>query len=362
MKTLLLGDVCPTIDTNELFRQKDIKTLFNDVTELFEGNDINMVNLECALTDSENCILKFGPNLKACAETAEVLKSIGVNYVGLSNNHIFDFGKEGALDTLKTLEANGLIYTGFGMDYEDSRKDLVIEKDGEKISVITVCEHEYSYALEDRMGSRPYDEYDTMEDIRKAKATSDRVIVFYHGGKEQCRYPSPRLRKLCQAMAKNGADVVLCQHSHCVGCYEQFEGCHILYGEGNFFFLWEANSGMDGWNDSVAVQYDTKTHEIKFTPLVVTGKGICIAKGDEAKAIMDSFAARNEELANGQWKQGWRNFCLGKKKWYDSIIGNAHNADSTYEQNHNFAHYLDCEAHTDVWRELNQTANMTNEK
>ena len=102
MKALLVGDVCPTEDTNELFRQKDVKTLFGDVVTLFEGNDINMVNLECALTDSENRILKFGPNLKACAETAEVLKAIGVNYVGLSNNHIFDFGKEGAMDTVKT--------------------------------------------------------------------------------------------------------------------------------------------------------------------------------------------------------------------------------------------------------------------
>ena len=27
-----------------------------------------------------------------------------------------------------------------------------------------------------------------------------------------------------------------------------------------------------------------------------------------------------------------------------------------------FGHYLDCEAHTDVWRELFPTANQTNEK
>ena len=33
-----------------------------------------------------------------------------------------------------------------------------------------------------------------------------------------------------------GADVVLCQHSHCIGCYEQYEGAHILYGQGNFHF------------------------------------------------------------------------------------------------------------------------------
>ena len=30
--------------------------------------------------------------------------------------------------------------------------------------------------------------------------------------------------------------------------------------------------------------------------------------------------------------------------------------------NNLFAHYLDCEAHTDVWRELYKTANHRNEK
>ena len=37
-------------------------------------------------------------------------------------------------------------------------------------------------------------------------------------------------------MAENGADVVICQHSHCIGCYEEYQGCYILYGQGNFHF------------------------------------------------------------------------------------------------------------------------------
>ena len=36
--------------------------------------------------------------------------------------------------------------------------------DGKKIAVIAVCEHEYSYALEDRMGTREYDTYETNDE------------------------------------------------------------------------------------------------------------------------------------------------------------------------------------------------------
>ena len=169
MKTLFVGDVCPKLDeVKELFAAKATETLFSDTVSLFEGNDINFVNLECALTESEKAIEKFGPNLKAPAETAEVLKSVGVTVCGVSNNHIFDFGVEGWKDTLKAFEKAGMDWTGFGDNYEDSRRNYVVEKDGETVCIIAVCEHEYTYALDDRMGARPFDCYDTY--------TSDRCI------------------------------------------------------------------------------------------------------------------------------------------------------------------------------------------
>ncbi len=173
MKTLLLGDMSPTVETDPLFEAKDLQALFSDVAELFTDRDVNFVNLECALTTVEQSIEKFGPPLKACANTADTLKLLGVTCCGLSNNHIFDFGIQGARDTMRELDRVGIAYTGFGKNYEDSRKNWTIEVNGEKLAIIAVCEHEYSYALEDRMGSRPYDKYHTMDDIRSTKAECD---------------------------------------------------------------------------------------------------------------------------------------------------------------------------------------------
>ncbi|MBR6572703.1 MAG: CapA family protein [Clostridia bacterium] len=362
MKALLLGDLVPTDETNPLFESGDIETLFTDTLDLFKGNDINFVNLECALTDGTTPIKKFGPNLAATTNTAKVLSDIGVNYVGLSNNHIFDFGIKGAKDSIKALEEAGITYTGFGNNYEDSRKNLVVEKNGEKVCLIAVCEHEFSYALENRMGSRPYDEYDTLEDIRKAKSENDRVIVLYHGGKEHCRYPSPRLLRACRAMVRSGADLVLCQHTHCIGCYEKYEGGHILYGQGNFHFVKPPLPGKEEtWNSLFAVKYDTVSNEIEFTPIVNQKFGITLAKGQEYDNIMSSFADRNKELQNGEWKKGWHEFCVSSSSLYYGIIKKACLEDSPQERNDLFAHFLDCEAHTDVWRELFPTYNATNE-
>ncbi len=362
MKTLLLGDLSPTAISNELFEKQDIKTLYNDTLDLHKDNDVCFVNLECALTDSENAIKKFGPNLKAHKNTAKVLKDIGVTHCGLSNNHIFDFGIEGTVDTLRHLEEAGLEYTGFGKDYEDSRRDLIIEKDGEKIAIIAVCEHEYSYALEDRMGSRPFDEYHTLEDIRAAKEKADRVIVIYHGGKEHCRYPSPRLVRTFRAMARAGADVVLGQHSHCIGCYEKYENCHLLYGQGNYHFVKPAFMTVaETWNTSLAVRYDTKSNEVEFIPLVNTDDGgIELAKGEEKKEILDRLDSCSEKLANGEWRKEWHAFCETVAQMYGTNITTRPNP--SFEYSTVLGHYLDCEAHTDVLREMFPTYNSINEK
>ncbi len=361
MKTLFLGDVCPTKISGELFAQKDVQALFADAASLFLDKDLAAVNLECALTEHDVPIKKFGPPLKAPEETAQTLKKLGVTLCGLSNNHVFDYGIKGAKDTVRALEEAGIAYTGFGNDYEDSRKSYTLEKDGESIAVIAVCEHEYSYALEDRMGSRPFDEYDTIEDIRAAKATHDRVIVIYHGGKEMCRYPSPRLMKLCRAMVRNGADVVLGQHSHCISAYECYEGGHILYGQGNFHFSYENQDPM--WYSCLAVSYDTQSHEIAFTPLVMRGYSVELAKGEEKDAILAEFEERNRSVSDGSWRDGWHAFCESQRERYiTKTIGRAGLEDSLPEHNDRFGHYLDCEAHTDVWRELFPTYNLTNEK
>lgn len=363
MKTLLLGDVSPTTLTNPLFEKGLVDELFSDTLSLFENNDINFVNLECAVTDCDTAIRKIGPPLKCCENTVNVLKKIGLNYAGLANNHIFDYGIKGATDTMKALDKAGITYTGFGSDYNDSRKNLVIEKDGERVCIIDVCEHEYSYALDDRMGARPYDEYDTMDDIRNAKKDCDRVIVIYHGGKEQCQYPSPRLLKLCRAMSTNGADVVLCQHSHCIGCYENYNGTHILYGQGNFHFVKENGADInDIWNTLLAVKYDTKSNEIEFVPINCTKTGIELSKGANKEMILKGFTERNDSLKNGQWKEGWREFCQSVQERYLKAIRLAYVDGCEEKDKQRFAHFLDCEAHTDVWRELYKTYNHTNEK
>ena len=285
-----------------------------------------------------------------------------MTHCNLSNNHFFDYGRACAADSIRALRDAGIGCTGFGENKKDSCRDLVIEKGGESLCIIAVCEHEYSYALADRMGCRAFDEFETPLAVRAAKERYDRVAVLYHGGKEQCRYPSPRLRKACHAMAKSGADLILCQHSHCIGCYEEAEGCHIVYGQGNFHFVTSRHSDDPGWFEGLAATYDTKENTVVFDPVVRGGEsGIRLAKCEEKAVILEGFKTRSKSLLDGTWLSGWHAFCESKRALYTAAVAQACAEGCTQRQIEKFAHYLDCEAHTDVWRELFPTYNHRNE-
>ena len=107
-------------------------------------------------------------------------------------------------------------------------------------------------------------------------------------------------------------------------------------------------------------EFDVAAPLCSYVYITVNGEdwGLYLA----VEAVEESFLQRNEELQNGAWREGWHTFCENKKEGYIIAIQDACNADSTEQQNKRFGHYLDCEAHTDVWRELFPTANKTNEK
>ena len=360
MRLILCGDICPTPATCDSFENHDLSALLGTALPVIQQGDYAVANLECALTDGGQPIRKKGPNLKGKFAWARVLADAGFTHMGLSNNHVMDFGIQGLRDTVQAVAEAGMQSFGVGENDQDSRRPLFLEKDGVRVAIVAVCEHEYSYALPDQMGSNPFDPFDTMEDIALAKEQADHVIVMYHGGKEQCQYPSPRLRKACRAMVRAGASLVLCQHSHCIGCCEDYRSGHIVYGMGNFLFAkyddhphWHSGSMLD-------VQMNKYGFTAAFLPVVVTDTGITLAQGEEKDALIRDYQERSRLLLDPEaWMKEWNAFCQSMP-YYHTAIDNIRADEAGTEQ---FAHYLDCEAHTDVWRTLYPTwhANKTTE-
>lgn len=236
-KILIAGDLFPMPCNYELFAAGDTQELFGkSLCELFQAADFRVCNFEGCFTDGETPIEKIGPNIKAPVNTVSAVKKLGIDFATLGNTHSMDYGRQGYLDTCKTLSDNGIEYFGWG-DNESSVKSYAeIEHNGRKIVLYNTTERFENAPREDFPGVNLYDEYRVCQELKALKEHCDYLIVFYHGGIEGTHCNSDIMRTRFHRMADNGADVVISQHTHAVGEEERYHNAYLLYGQGNFCF------------------------------------------------------------------------------------------------------------------------------
>ena len=293
MNILIGADFVPTKSNIEYFEKGDIKHLLGEqLAELFSNADYRIFNLEIPLTDKASPISKCGPNLIAHTSAVNGYKTAGIDLLTLANNHILDHGKQGLENTLNVLNDAGINYVGVGKTREQAAKPFVFECDNKKIGVYACAEHEFSVVTDSSAGANPIDLLESPDHVASLKAQCDYVIVLYHGGKEYYRYPSPYLQKVCRKLAEKGADLVVCQHSHCIGCEEKYEGSTIVYGQGNFLF---DDSNNECWRTGMLVSI-SDNFEISYIPLVKHEETVRLAEGDDAEKILKSFSERSKEI------------------------------------------------------------------
>lgn len=236
-KIVIGGDLLPSGINVSLFQKGDAKSLFGEeICNLFSEADYSLVNLEGPLTDEEKKQEKDGPSLKAPRNCAKGLKALGVKAVALANNHITDFGQKGFTDTLEVLNDEGIDYVGAGINVDKIKKFTIIDLDKIKVCIYNVSETFFNTPDDQFAGAHIYDEYIVCNEIKDLKKDCDYIIVIYHGGAEYLQYPTPLVRKRCHRMADSGADIIITQHTHCIGCEEYYKKSYILHGQGNFLF------------------------------------------------------------------------------------------------------------------------------
>lgn len=313
VRLLLFGDICPTADYEALFHSgKD--ALFHNVLPLIQKADIAVCNLECPATAEKDPIVKTGPNLKAHPDIIPLLKDAGFHAVSLANNHILDYGEKGVLDTLEHCKEHGLSYFGGGIHSQEAALPLIVEAKGLRIGFVSFAEHEFNVATESTPGASLFDPYVSLEAIRSTKEKCDYLIVQYHGGIEHYIYPSPLLQKKCRAMVDAGADLVSCQHSHCIGTQETYKGVTILYGQGNSVFGYR--EGNASWNEGwlLEVLFSDKV-EVVYHLLSAQKDGIYYDPNSASRKA--EFDAQSKQLlTEGFISSSWQSFCRKNAPWY----------------------------------------------
>lgn len=317
-KLIIAGDLLPQSNNLSLFCSGDVQNLFGEeLVCLFKSAEFCICNLEGPLTGSDQRIEKSGANLKAPINAVAGIKELGINIVCMANNHIMDYGAEGLKDTLDTLINSGIDYIGVGQSSDTIKDFASINILGKSIIIYNVAETEFNAPSKDTPGVNIFEEYRVCKRLEQLKKQCDHLIVIYHGGAEKYRYPSPKLKARLHLMSDCGADIILAQHSHCIGTPEKYNGTEIVYGQGDFCFTRKLD---DFTETGLIIEVVVEEHELKYIYHKV--KRVHDIVRYDSDQDLSSFWARGLQVSDDQFiYNSFVDYCRPRLQGYVYDLG-----------------------------------------
>lgn len=244
---------------------------FENVRDIFENDDLTIVNLEGPLTTSNSMRANRTFNFRGKTEYVNILSGSSVEVCNVANNHSQDFGKSGLSQTAEVLSESGIGVTGYDKVYTTTVK-------GVRVSFLGFTQWDYTAR-------------EIQNACEKARENCDLLIVSVHWGEEK-NYKATDLQKtLGRAAIDGGADLVLGHHSHVIGGVDQYKGKYIIYSLGNFCFGGNGNpsdqrtmifqqtfefdaSGQwtNGGINIIPAAVSSTSSKNNFQPMVLTGE------------------------------------------------------------------------------------------
>ena len=219
------GILYPGEEVRSILREADIAHVSNEIP--FYGG--------CPDPDIEDRKLVF------CSPPRyiDLLTDIGTDVVELTGNHFADYGEKAMFETLEIYRANNLPYYGGGENLLDSRKPLLMEKNGTKFAFIG-CNYpdrgKYPTANETRPGAAPCDFDFLTATIPELRAQGYMVIATFQYTESDSQIPfEPQISDF-RRLSDAGAIIVSGSQAHMPQTMEFYNDGFIHYGLGNLFF------------------------------------------------------------------------------------------------------------------------------
>lgn len=296
-RIIIGADFVPTDSNKVLFQKRETNKIFgNDLYTLFQQSDLNILNLEAPITKVQEKLFKVGgPNLKIYPECINVLKDLKPLLLSGANNHIKDYQDNGIRETLSLLSDAEIDSIGFGLNKNIARKPRIYKMNNITIGIYSCSENEFCCASDNQGGGNGYDPLYTFDDIKNLKDNCDIVVVLFHAGRENYRYPSIQLQRICHKMVDSGTDLIVCQHSHCIGSYEKYMNSLIVYGQGNVLFDYIQR---EEWATAILLELKISRDNIAISAIPIVKQGNCVSMADEKSAIqiIEKFHMRADNI------------------------------------------------------------------
>jgi len=253
---------------------EEVESFFSMVNPVLKSGDIVVGQGELLFTDRGVHTypeMLYRP-LKPCdPRNIKALYDAGFNVVTLAGNHVWDSGIPGIEDTLSGLQSYGIAGVGIGMNIDEARRPVIVEREGTKVGFLDYnCVGPFaSWANEDKPGcayvsilthyemqidnpgghptihtfAEPPSLEAMVNDINKLRPLCDILVVGLHKGLLYLRSQLAMYDKqVSHAAIDAGADLILGGHAHILKGVEYYKGKPIFHGLGNFIVKAQQNA------------------------------------------------------------------------------------------------------------------------
>ena len=228
----------------------DTRELLRDLEQVLAPHDLRSLNLETVVTDdprdpqaSQRYVFFTLP------DSAAAVADIGVDYVSLGNNHVWDYGTAGVQDTIEHLDALSVAHSGSGMNEAEAFEPAVVTSPSGTDFVMhswvaTRPDDEFyaQHATADRAGGANAADETLVTAALAASARSDAVSVAHvHTGIEYTEQPvvwdpDAMVQTRLGYAVEGGADVVVAHHPHVAQGYAFADDVLVAHSLGNLVF------------------------------------------------------------------------------------------------------------------------------
>jgi poly-gamma-glutamate synthesis protein (capsule biosynthesis protein) len=289
----VVGQALLKFDPREYYEQP-MKT----VRPILKSADLAFTNLEVAVNSEESpCEPTRSRSLHSVKPSVvDFLYGMNFGLQSLANNHSWDLGECGILETLKTVKAMGLAYAGTGENLAQATSaGITVVKDIKFALVAAATVRLVPEALPTeskpgvnliRVGNQ--EDWDrNIASIKKAAGEADVVIVYQHfqisdedvqpGNRFEHGYVEDLQtwqREWAHAVIDAGASVYIAHGAREFQGIEIYRGRPVFFGLGGFIYQSNREVGhyaYDVWESLLAMMTIREGHvrSIEFTPLAL---------------------------------------------------------------------------------------------
>ena len=270
------GDLCLEEDGFVIDKYDEVNDLeaclSPEILDITQNADIFYLNHEYTVSDRGEALEGKLYTFRAKPERMALLKEMGTDLVSLANNHIYDYGEEGMLDTLDFLDEAQIPYVGGGRNIEEAGRPVYFIVNGMKIGFVAASNAELTLytpaAGEDSPGI--LEAYDTAlynQVIAEASKECDYLIAYIHWGPEDVNQYADYQTVQGKEFLDSGADIVVGGHPHVLQGMEYMDGKPVIYSMGDFWF-----NGETKYTGLLNLEISTEgLEQMSFTPCLQTG-------------------------------------------------------------------------------------------